>query len=200
MAKRPEPRTVAVLSEHALYRAATANLLRDHGLRVDECASHSQIQAVTRARTLDAVLVDLDHAHSDVQLLVAHVRAVHDGEVIPVGTALRQAAALSHSDETGVETPDADARVLIAAANGKRPRASAELARQLRVWSRLTPRQREVMRWLANGLDNRAIGTHLQTGERAVKLHISALLAAFNLHNRAQLALHALRAGVFPQR
>ncbi len=200
MAKRPDTRTVAVLSEHALYRHATAELLRRNGLRVDECDGHPQVQAIVRSRTLQAVLVDLDHAESDVRMLIERVREIAPTEVVPLGTSLRQAAALDKADEAGVETPHADAKALVSAANGKRPRASAELARQLKQWSKVTPRQLDVMRWLAIGLDNRGIGAHLRTGERAVKLHVSALLEVFGVDNRAQLALHANGAGLKPHR
>jgi DNA-binding NarL/FixJ family response regulator len=54
------------------------------------------------------------------------------------------------------------------------------------------------MRWLAMGLDNAAIGEKLRIGERAVKAHISSLLALFSLTNRTQLALLADRAGLRP--
>ena len=67
-----------------------------------------------------------------------------------------------------------------------------------RHWSRITDRQREVMRWLAIGLDNAAIGQKLRIGERAVKAHVSSLLGLFGLANRTQLALMADRAGLRP--
>jgi DNA-binding NarL/FixJ family response regulator len=72
------------------------------------------------------------------------------------------------------------------------------LVRQRRLWARITPRQREVMRWLAVGLDNRAIAQRLHIGERAVKAHVSALLEELGVDNRTQLALLAHDAGVRP--
>lgn len=200
MAKRPDTRAVAVLSEHGLYRHATAELLRGHGIRVEECDGGTQVSPILKSRWLHAVLVDLDHAVADVRELIRSVREAASADVIPVGSPLRQAAAIDRSDQAGVETPNADAKTLVAAANGKRPRVSNELARQLRVWGKITPRQRDVMRWLATGLDNRGIGGHLRTGERAVKLHVSALLTVFGVDNRAQLALHAHGAGLRPGR
>lgn len=201
MAKRSDSRAVAVLSEHGLYRHATAELLRGHGMRVEECDSGTQVSPILKSRWLNTVIVDLDHAGADVRDLLRSVRETStSADVIPLGTSLRQAAAIDRSEQAGVETPNADTKTLVAAANGKRPRVSTELTRQLRLWGKLTPRQREVMRWLATGLDNRAIGGHLRTGERAVKLHVSALLTVFGVDNRAQLALHAHGAGLRPDR
>ena len=42
----------------------------------------------------------------------------------------------------------------------------------------LTPRQRDILRWLSSGADNSTIARHLRISERAVKAHISNLLAA----------------------
>jgi DNA-binding NarL/FixJ family response regulator len=196
MAKRTERRALAVLSQHALYRLATAELLRGHGFRVDECEIDADVHTLARSRPLDAVIVDLDHAHEDTDSLLQRVQALDGVDVILVGSPLRLAAV----SNAGVETPNADGRVLVAAVNGRRPRPSAELARQLRVWSRLTRRQRDVLRWLAAGLDNRAIAHHLGTGERAVKLHVSALLVTLGVRNRTQLALTAHHAGLKPLR
>jgi DNA-binding NarL/FixJ family response regulator len=64
----------------------------------------------------------------------------------------------------------------------------------------VTERQREVLSWLAIGLDNTAIGKKLHIGERAVKAHVSTLLELFDLDNRTQLALLADRAGIRPPR
>ncbi len=193
MAKRAERRSLAVLSQHALYRLATAELLRGHGFRVDECEVDAEVH--TLARTLDVLIVDLDHAREDTHALLQRVQ-LDRVDVILLGSALRLAAV----SKPGVETPHADGRALVAAANGRRPRPSAELARQLRVWSRLTGRQRDVLRWLAAGLDNRAIAHYLGVGERAVKLHVSALLATLGVRNRTQLAIAANHAGLKPLR
>jgi DNA-binding NarL/FixJ family response regulator len=194
MAKRAERRSVGVLSEHVLYRYATAEVLRRHGYRVDEYETHAQLSQ----RALDAVVVDLDHARQDTRSLMRHVRERNVAEVIPLGSALRLAAALAHRDRAVVETPHADARALVAAIQGKRSRPSTELARQGRMWTKLTTRQSDVLRWLGTGLDNRAIGWHLGTGERAVKQHVSALLVVFGFTNRAQLALTAHASGLRP--
>jgi DNA-binding NarL/FixJ family response regulator len=77
---------------------------------------------------------------------------------------------------------------------------SAEVLRQHRLWAAVTPRQRDVLRWLATGIDNQAIARKLRIGERSVKAHLSMLLENFGVSNRTQLALIANHAGLRPPR
>lgn len=65
---------------------------------------------------------------------------------------------------------------------------------------RLSPREREVLVLLADGLSNQEIadGMHLSTG--TVKDHVSALLAKLGVANRVQAALIAQRAGLLNER
>jgi NarL family two-component system response regulator LiaR len=60
----------------------------------------------------------------------------------------------------------------------------------------LTPREVEVLRWLARGLSNREIGEKLVISERTVGVHVSHILAKLHLANRMQAALYALREGL----
>jgi len=52
---------------------------------------------------------------------------------------------------------------------------------------RLSPRERQVVRLLANGLLNKQIAHHLRIAERTVKGHIEKLAAELRM-NRIQLA------------
>jgi DNA-binding NarL/FixJ family response regulator len=144
-------------------------------------------------RTIDIAILDLDHAHDDPLSFVRTLR--HDAPdllVLVVGSPLRA----GEPDNFGHLAPEVDRAELVGAlVHGFR--AAAEKAPH-RNWSKITTRQRDVMRWLACGLDNAAIGEKLHIGERAVKAHISSLLALFGLDNRTQLALLADRAGVRP--
>ena len=81
---------------------------------------------------------------------------------------------------------------------GRAPSMSSELARAHKQWAHVTARQRDVLRWLAHGLDNPGIAAKLRVGTRAIKAHISALLAMFGLESRTQLALLAHAGGLMP--
>lgn len=61
----------------------------------------------------------------------------------------------------------------------------------------LTPRQREVLRHLCEGKSNKDIARALSVEEITVKIHLRAVFARLNVHNRTQAAIYAQRAGWF---
>jgi DNA-binding NarL/FixJ family response regulator len=59
----------------------------------------------------------------------------------------------------------------------------------------LTTRQREVLRLLAEGLDNAEIAARLGISERTARAHVSGVLRRLGVSNRTQAAVAAVRAG-----
>jgi NarL family two-component system response regulator LiaR len=57
----------------------------------------------------------------------------------------------------------------------------------------LTAREREVIRLVAVGRNNREIAQELFISEKTVKTHISNLLGKLNLEHRTQLAIYAIK-------
>ena len=55
----------------------------------------------------------------------------------------------------------------------------------------LTPREREVLASLAQGMSNKRIATSLGVAEKTVKVHVSNVLAKLNVKDRVQAALYA---------
>lgn len=60
----------------------------------------------------------------------------------------------------------------------------------------LTPRQREILVLLSQGLSNKEIGLRLKLAEITVKLHVSAIFRALDVVNRTQAVLVARRFGL----
>ena len=60
----------------------------------------------------------------------------------------------------------------------------------------LTPREREVVELVAQGLSNKEICTRLWLSMPTVKTHIGNLMAKTHSRDRVQLALYALRSGI----
>ena len=60
----------------------------------------------------------------------------------------------------------------------------------------LSDREMQVVKLLAEGLSNKAIGGRLALSDKTVKNHISHILAKLNLSARTQVAVHALRTGI----
>ncbi len=57
----------------------------------------------------------------------------------------------------------------------------------------LTPREREIVRWIVNGDSNKEVGNRLNIAERTVKSHLTVIFRKFGVSGRLQLALFILR-------
>jgi DNA-binding NarL/FixJ family response regulator len=99
------------------------------------------------------------------------VRAVHAGEGILdaalVGRVMQEFGRLSHLD-----------------------------ARDVPLFSDLTPREREVLDLLATGMRNQDIASRLSIAEKTVKHHVSSILAKLQVNHRTEAAVLASRSGL----
>jgi NarL family two-component system response regulator LiaR len=62
----------------------------------------------------------------------------------------------------------------------------------------LTERELEVLRLIAEGLNNREIAERLVISDKTVKTHVSSILSKLHLEDRTQAAIYALRHGLAP--
>ena len=62
--------------------------------------------------------------------------------------------------------------------------------------SQLTPRERDVLRLLAEGFPNKEIARRLFVSEKTVKTHVSSILQKLGVQDRTQAALAAVRQGL----
>jgi two-component system, NarL family, nitrate/nitrite response regulator NarL len=60
----------------------------------------------------------------------------------------------------------------------------------------LTPREEEVLRLIAQGADNVAIGAELSISPHTVKQYVTNILEKLGVHSRVQAAVYAVRAGL----
>jgi two-component system, NarL family, sensor kinase len=60
----------------------------------------------------------------------------------------------------------------------------------------LTPKEREVLGFIAKGLTNKAIAKELRVAEKTVKTHVSSVLSKLNLKSRTKAALWAKENGL----
>jgi DNA-binding NarL/FixJ family response regulator len=88
---------------------------------------------------------------------------------------------------------------LVSASTGTPGVAEVEPVRPMRTRGhagRITPRETEVLRLLAEGLANKQIGAQLGIGERTVKFHVSAILRKLGAANRTDAARIAAERGL----
>jgi DNA-binding NarL/FixJ family response regulator len=77
--------------------------------------------------------------------------------------------------------------------------AERERARDVEAMlSRLTPREREVLAALAEGLDNKAIAERLFISPETARTHVVKVLAKLNVESRLQAAIFAIQHGIAP--
>ena len=60
-------------------------------------------------------------------------------------------------------------------------------------WAQLTPREKEVLRLIAMGANNREIALQLYISEGTVKNHVTNILNRLSLRDRTQAAIFANR-------
>jgi DNA-binding NarL/FixJ family response regulator len=62
--------------------------------------------------------------------------------------------------------------------------------------AQLTPRELDVLRLVAEGMENSAIASELQISPRTAKNHVANILLKLGLPSRVQAAVYAVRKGV----
>jgi DNA-binding NarL/FixJ family response regulator len=101
---------------------------------------------------------------------------------------LTQAIALVHKGYTQIG-PGLTTKVLTHAAPATQPDEMA-------AWAALSDREKDVVRLVAQGYNNREIAQSLHIAEKTVKNYITNILSQLDLRDRTQLAIAALKAGL----
>jgi DNA-binding NarL/FixJ family response regulator len=60
----------------------------------------------------------------------------------------------------------------------------------------LTPRQRELVQWLARGLTNQQIGRRMHLSEGSVKQYLAQIGTRLDAHNRTQILVRSVQLGI----
>jgi len=202
-----------VVDDHPLIPQAIAQALRDFDPTI------TLLAAATRAETErmlalhpDCALVLLDLAlpgTRGLDLLASLVRDhPHRGVVVLSATHDRATVdAAMAAGARGFIAKTADAREIViaigAALAGKRvitrdiaPGVAAAAAHVAPGVYGLTGRQADVLRLLIQGKPNKMICRDLSLSEGTVKVHVSAILKALNVHSRTQAVVEIAKRGI----
>jgi DNA-binding NarL/FixJ family response regulator len=206
---------VVVADDHPVVREGLRSFLSSRpGIDVvGEAGSADEVVSVVESLTPDVVLVDLVMPGGGIEAIgrlaalpqppraIVLTSFVGDDKVLP---ALRAGAAgylLKDVDpadlEAAVRTVHRGGSVLGPAvaprvldqATSTRPADDDRIAE-------LTPREREVLTLLGQGMSNRQIAEALYVAEKTVKTHMSSILTKLRVTDRTQAALYAVRHGV----
>ena len=211
-----EPVTILIVDDHLLVRQGVRAFLETQpDIRVvgDVGSAEEAVQLATEL-VPDVVLMDLVMPGIDGVEATRRLRRVSPRSQVLVLTSYHQdehifpairAGALSYllKDVSPLELAEAVRR----AARGEavlHPRVAARVVQELQgaraeafnPWSDLSERELEVLRLIADGMDNADIAARLVISEKTVKSHVSNILSKLHVGDRTQAAVYAWREGV----
>jgi DNA-binding NarL/FixJ family response regulator len=206
----PRP-TVLLADDHAIVVEGLASLLRDEFDLVGTVADGAQLLEAARGLRPDVIVTDVAMPgtgglealrrlkadasaakvifltmHADVQLAAEALRAGASGFVVKHAAGKELIAAIHTVLQGGTYlTPDLSQDVLATLAE-RGPAAGAIL----------TPRQREVVRLIADGRTMKEIAATLGLSPRTVETHKYEMMRALGLRTTAELIRYALEHGL----
>jgi DNA-binding NarL/FixJ family response regulator len=204
---------ILIADDHSVVREGLKMFLGlDPELEVvGEASTGAQALELAHQLHPDVVLMDLLMPVMDGIAATAAVRReLPDVEVVAVTSVLEDASVVGaiRAGAIGYLLKDAQGdelcRAIRAAANGQvqlSPQAAARLMREVRapdMPEKLSERETDVLRCLAQGKANKEIAREMGITEKTVKSHVSSVLAKLGLSSRTQAALHAIRIGLVP--
>jgi two-component system nitrate/nitrite response regulator NarL len=215
------PVRLMLVDDHAAFRQPLAFMLE----REPDMTVVAQADSIAEARevlsgmseSVDVALVDLrlpDGIGTDIvrDLRTANARS-HSLVITADSDKLQHARALE-AGATGVISKTAQLSEIVDAIrrvhNGESVQSAHEVIELLRLagrererdqarqvtLARLTPRERQVLETLSEGLDNRAIADRLFISPETARTHVVKLLAKLNVESRLQAAIFAIENGV----
>ena len=209
---------VALIDDHTAFRGALAFMLGMQGdiTVVGEAGSLREAEEMLAGGPVDVALVDLDLAGEDGTGLIHSLRSRHPDAVAVVltGNTRPESRAMAvAAGAVGVMHKSTSIADVVAAirqvATGQPligPAEAVELLREAvtlqsrsgegrRALESLTPREADVLRALAAGLDNQAIAERLYISHETVRSHVVRILRKLGVDSRLQAVLFALRHG-----
>ncbi|HVN85132.1 MAG TPA: response regulator transcription factor [Candidatus Binatia bacterium] len=202
----PSPIRVVIADDHLLFRQGLKSLLKPEVdvVIVGETDRAADIISVLSRTPCDLLILDLQmerNSLADIEQLAARVPVL----VLTASEVAADALAAIRFGARGVvlkrfaiETLMEAIRSVIAGNVWMPPTLQTHLAAQLRgpAPSALSPREEEVVRYVALGLRNAEVAAKLSITEQTVKAHLNAIFRKLGIRDRVQLALFASQSGL----
>ena len=207
-----EPIRLLIVDDHSVVREGLRAFLRlQDGIEVvGEAASAGEAVSVAATSSPDVVLLDLVMPEGDGIGAIRRLLEAAPGVRVLVLTSFADDAqifAAIAAGAAGYLLKDVDPQALadgIRDVHAGRPALHASVAARLMGHSgsprptsdHLTPRERDVLRLVVEGLANKQIAQRLGIGEKTIKTHVSRVLAKLGVTDRTQAAVLAIREGL----
>lgn len=209
-----DPIRLLVADDHPVVRDGLIAILGTQPDFAVVGAAATGIEVVQQVATLepDVVLLDLAMPELDGVAAIRQVRASHPAVGIVVFTAFDTDERILDAVRAGAQgyllkgAPREEIfnaiRVVHAGGSLLQPLVASRLLQQVRQAPdaghplHLTPREHDVLRLLAQGLQNKEIAATLAISERTVKFHVSTLLEKLGAGNRTEAVALATQQGL----
>lgn len=208
---------IILIDDHTLFRSGIKALLsRQHDFEVigEAADGLSGIKMINRLQP-DVVLLDLDMPGMNGREALSQIISINPQQAVIMLTVSEDSDDLTECMRIGARgylLKNINADFLLEsirkAAEGDNvfsPEMTAKLVKSLispqpaqgtQALSSLTPRELEILGYLAAGHSNKIIARHLDLAESTVKVHVQNLLRKLNLSSWVQAAVYAIRHNV----
>jgi two-component system, NarL family, nitrate/nitrite response regulator NarL len=206
---------IVVVDDHTLFRRGIIALLSQESdfAVVGEAADGFEGIRTVVAQKPDVVLLDLNMPGiSGLDALAAILKDAPGTHVVmlTVSEDAEDLVAALRGGAQGYLLKNIDSEFLVQsirrAADGDSvisPEMAGKLMRQVRTGAPaaqpadvLSPREREILQWLAKGGSNKEIARDLELAESTVKIHVQHILRKLGLNSRVQAAVWAIENGI----
>lgn len=203
---------VLLADDHPLFLEGLVSLLQARGIEVVGRASNgAEAVELTRRLKPDVVLMDLGMPGVGGLEATRLISAEMPDVKVVILTVSQADADLFEAVRSGAHgylvknTSSSDFFDLLDALDrGEAPLSRGLAARIIRHLARgsaseatrLTPREQEILRLVAEGKTNREVAADLSISEETVKFHMTNILRKLHLENRAQVVAYAHRRGL----
>ena len=208
--------TVLLVDDHEIVRSGVRFFLEAHGafIVVGEAESGREAVKLAAEHIPDVVLMDLIMPEMDGVEATRRVKSVSPRSQIVILTSYHedkhifpalQAGAISYvlKDIRMEELAQAIQRAARREAT-LHPQVASRIIQEMHgvkqedinPFTELTAREMDVLKLIANGLNNRGIAAQLVISEHTVKGHVSNILSKLHLIDRTQAAVYAWKKGV----
>jgi two-component system, NarL family, response regulator LiaR len=207
---------VVIADDHEVVRRGLGMLIEgEQDMRLlGAAATGAEALALADAAGPDVILLDIQMPDLDGIAAASRLRAAHPRLVILMLTSYSDDARIYAALRAGASgyllkemSGDALLGAIRAASRGE-PQLHPRVARRLmdRVMppedplAQLSPREQEVLRWIARGLSNKEIAAATDLTEQTVKSYVREILSKLGVADRTQAALLAVRYGLMLER
>jgi DNA-binding NarL/FixJ family response regulator len=212
-----QPRKVLLVDDHALFRKGVRNTIEpeEDFEVVGEAEDGTEAMAKARELKPDLILMDINMPHCSGLEAVSAIRrelpgvkiimlTVHDEDENLLEAIKRGAKGFLSKKVRAKDLLDSLRGVMkgeVAIVGPMAEKILKELVRLAEIEaghiaSQLTPREKEVLQKLSEGLSNKDIGLSLSISENTVKAHVTNILRKLGLQSRTQAAAYAQRWGL----